>query len=93
VYVIGILPLCGLLMDRHGFAPVEGKRLVLVSLVFLAMAQVVSVVNVMHVELGRPESTRHSGWVHPPLAVVGLLALLGAGVLSWLAARTEAGDA
>jgi len=51
------------------------------------------VVNVMHVELGRPESTRHSGWVHPPLAVVGLLALLGAGVLSWLAARTEAGDA
>jgi hypothetical protein len=56
------------------------------------MAQVVCVVSVMHTELGRPESTEHSGWVHPPLAVVGVLALLGAGVLSRTVWRAAADD-
>jgi hypothetical protein len=87
VFVLGILPLCGLLMDRRDFAPVEGRRLVIVALLFLALAQVVGPVYVMHDELGRPESTLHSGWVHPPLVVVGLLALIGSAVLSAVALR------
>jgi hypothetical protein len=84
VYTIGILPLCGLLMDRRGFAPVEGRRLIVSSLVFLGLAHVVGVVNVMHLELARPESTEHSGWVHPPVAVVAALTLAGFAVLSAL---------
>jgi hypothetical protein len=92
VYVIGVLPLCGLLLDRRGFAPVEGARLTVTALLFLAMAQVVCVVNVMHAELARPESTEHSGWVHPPLAVVALLALLGSGVLSRMVWQATSDD-
>jgi hypothetical protein len=92
VYVVGILPMCGLLMDRRGFAPVEGRRLMVTALLFLAMAQVVSVVNVMHAELDRPESTEHSGWVHLPLAFVALLALLGSGVMSRMAWRATSDD-
>jgi hypothetical protein len=76
-FVIGILPLCGLLLDRHTFAPVEGRRLTVLSLGFLLVCHLVSVVSVMHTELGRTVSTRDSGWIHPPIAVVGLLAIAG----------------
>jgi hypothetical protein len=85
VFVIGILPLCGLVLDRHAFAPGEGDRLTLTALVCLAVVQVVSVVVVMHRELGRTVSTEHSGWVHPPLVVVAALALAGFAVLSRVA--------
>jgi hypothetical protein len=50
------------------------------------------VVNVMHAELDRPESTEHSGWVHLPLAFVALLALLGSGVMSRMAWRATSDD-
>jgi hypothetical protein len=93
VYCMGILPLCGLLMDRHRFAPVEGRRLTAYALVFLAVAHVLGVVYVMHLELQRPESTLHSGWVHPPTAVTGALALAGFAVLSGLVLKLRRDDA
>jgi hypothetical protein len=90
-FVIGLLPLCGLILDRFGFAPVEGGRLTLLVLSFMLVCHVVSVVSVMHAELGRVVSTRHSGWVHPSVAVVGLLAVAGFAILA--RASWEARDA
>ena len=90
LFVIGILPLCGLVLD-DAFAPGERDRLTATALVCLAVVQVVSVVVVMHRELGRTVSTEHSGWVHPPLVAVAALALAGFAVLSRVA--WEARDA
>lgn len=82
VLVIGILPLCGLILDEHRFALREGDRLTVISLAFLAVCQVVSVVAVMHREQHNPVSVADTSWVHPSIVVVALLALLGSGVLA-----------
>jgi hypothetical protein len=75
-YMIGILPLCGLLLDDAGFAPVEGPRLALLSVVMLGIAQVVDVYHVQVSELRRAVSAADSSWFHPPSLVTGLLMLL-----------------
>jgi hypothetical protein len=75
-YVIGILPLCGLLLDDAGFAPIEGKRLVPLSVVALGITQVVSVYHVQANELGRKVSADDSSWVHPPTLVTAFLMLV-----------------
>jgi Predicted membrane protein (DUF2142) len=75
-YVIGILPLCGLVLDDAGFAPREGPRLVLLSVAALVIAQVASAYHVQHMELGRRVSVSDTSWVHPPLwATAALMAL------------------
>jgi hypothetical protein len=84
VFAIGILPVCGLVMDRRGFGRHEGDRLTVTALLFLAIVHVASVVVVMHRELGRSVSTEQSGWTHPPLAVVAALAFAGFVVLAGL---------
>src|SRR4051794_15077723 len=65
-FVIGILPLCGLLLDRAGFAPQEGRRLVALSAGFLAVVQVGSVVNVERMEQGRGGAGRGAPPGGPP---------------------------
>jgi Predicted membrane protein (DUF2142) len=75
-FVIGILPLCGLLLDEGRFAPQEGRKLVALSAVFLAIVQVVSVVNVERMEQDRSVSSGDPHWADPGPW------LLGAGMLA-----------
>jgi hypothetical protein len=79
-FVIGILPLCGLLLDDAGFAPVEGVRLIGLSGACLAITQVVCVYHVQQLELGRAVSVNDSSWWQPPGFVLGLLMLVACGV-------------
>lgn len=75
-FVIGILPLCGLLLDEGRFAPEEGPKLVALSAAFLAIVQVVSVVHVEQLEQGRVVSASDPHWADPGPW------LLGAGMLA-----------
>jgi hypothetical protein len=75
-YVLGILPLCGLLLDDAGFAPREGTRLIGLSMLALGVAQVASVAHVQHMELGRAVSASDTSWFHPATWVTGLLMAL-----------------
>lgn len=80
-FVIGILPLCGLVLDDAGFAPREGRRLVALSLVFLGITQVACVMHVEQGELGRHVSAGDPAWVHPQPWLVGAMM-----VVAWLLA-------
>jgi hypothetical protein len=84
---LGFLPLCGLLLDDAGFAPVEAPRLIGLSAIFLAVTQVACVVNVERLELARAVSRHDSSWVHPPEWGVGVLMLAAAGIACCLATR------
>jgi hypothetical protein len=75
-YIIGVLPLCGLLLDDAGFAPVEGPRLVGLCAVALGITQVVCVYNVQAKELLRKVSVADHSWVHPPTWATGALMLV-----------------
>lgn len=81
-FVIGVLPLCGLLLDEAGFAPVEGPRLVALSGAFLAIAHVVCVYHVVQWSLGRPASADDPSWWHPSGSgfALGALMLVACGV-------------
>jgi len=79
-FVVGLLPLCGLLLDDAGFAPVEGPRLVVVAGACLAIVQVVCVVNVERMEVLRPASAGDASWHDPGPLVLGVLMLLACGV-------------
>jgi hypothetical protein len=83
-FVIGVLPLCGLLLDEAGFAPVEGRRLAALSGVFMAISQVVCVYHVEQIELQRPASLGDLAWWHPPGFLLGVLMLVACGVASFL---------
>lgn len=90
-FVIGVLPMCGLILDDRRFAPKGQTLLAVACLVAVTVTQVASVVHVMRMELVRSVSTLHSGWSHPSDVVVGLLSLAGCAVLATLTllARTE----
>jgi hypothetical protein len=81
-FVIGILPLCGLLLDEAGFAPVEGRRLVALSGVFLAISQVACAYHVEQLELDRPVSANDPAWWHPSGYLLGSLMLVACLVAS-----------
>jgi len=81
-FVIGVLPLCGLLLDEAGFAPVEGRRLVALSGLFLAASQIACVYHVEQHELGRPASADDPAWWHPSGYLLGALLLVACG-LAW----------
>jgi MFS family permease len=81
-FVVGVLPLCGLVLDDVGFAPHEGARLMALSCVFLGVAQVASVVHVQQLELARSVSAADTSWFHPPLWGTGLLMVLACGIVS-----------
>jgi hypothetical protein len=83
-YVIGILPLCGLVLDDAGFAPQEGRRLVGLSAVFLLITQVACPVHVQQLELDRAVSARDVAWFYPPVWVTGLLMAVGWGIVTLL---------
>jgi uncharacterized membrane protein YedE/YeeE len=76
-FVIGILPLCGLVLDDVGFAPREGRRLVGLSALFLLIAQVACVYHLEQDELRRAVSAGDASWVHPPAVLTGLLVGVG----------------
>jgi hypothetical protein len=93
-FVIGILPLCGLMLDDAGFAPREGRRLVGLSAVFLLIAQVACVYHLEQDELRRAVSAGDSSWVHPPAVVTALLMAVGwVGVCLLLPLRRPAREA
>jgi hypothetical protein len=81
-FVIGVLPLCGLLLDEAGFAPVEGRRLVALSGLFLLVSHVACVYHVEQHELGRPASADDPAWWHPSGYLLGAL-MLGACGVAW----------
>jgi hypothetical protein len=83
-YVIGILPLCGLLLDDVDFAPIEGHRLIALSSAFLVFAQVASVYHVQQIERLRPQSINDPAWWHPPGVVLGVLMLVACGIAGLL---------
>jgi hypothetical protein len=88
-FVIGVLPLCGLLLDEVNFAPVEGPRLVALSGVFLVISQVVCVYHVEQWALGRPEAANDPAWWHPPGLVLGAV-MLAACWIAWRLTRDRA---
>lgn len=79
-FVVGLLPLAGLLLDDARFAPVEGPKLVVIAGVCLVVAQVVCVVNVERMELLRPASANDSSWHDPGGVVLALMMLVACGV-------------
>jgi hypothetical protein len=88
-FVIGILPLCGLLLDKAGFAPHEGPKLVALSAVFLAVVQIVSVVHVERMEQARAVSAADPHWADPGPWAIGA-AMLAACLLAGLMFRLRA---
>ncbi|MCW2765084.1 MAG: hypothetical protein JWO11_1043 [Nocardioides sp.] len=80
-YIIGVLLLCGVVLDRVGWAPVEGRRLALLAGLMLTTAQVVSIHHVVASELSQSASADDSSWVHPPVLVVDAMVLLGCTLL------------
>jgi hypothetical protein len=82
-FVIGILPVCGILLDKSGFAPVEGGRVIAACAVALTAVQVACVVHVEQLELQRPVSSGDASWVHASVWVVGAMMALACGV-AWL---------
>jgi predicted membrane protein DUF2142 len=87
-FVIGVLPLCGLLLDDAEFASNESVRLVGLSCIFLVTAQVASVVNVERLELGRAPSVSDPAWWHPPGMVLGALMLVACATAGLLFRKT-----
>jgi hypothetical protein len=79
-FVIGILPLCGLVLDDAGFAPTEGRRLIGLSGIFLVVAQLACVYHVQQLELKRSESYTDPAWWHPPGVVLTGLMLIACAV-------------
>ncbi len=71
-FVIGILGLCGLEMDRVAWAAAEVRKLLPLGLALLVAAQVASVVHVMNKERRSAVSASDADWVHPPVAVVAV---------------------
>lgn len=76
-FVVGILPLCGMVLDRVSWAPVERARLLPLGLAMLAIAQVYSVFNVARDESVRPVSASDPSWVTLPPILIAVLMLLG----------------
>lgn len=70
---VGVIPLVGLLLDRLGWAPMEGGRLRALAWTMLAVAHVSSVLSVVLTELNRGVSTSDPGWIQPTPFVVGAL--------------------
>lgn len=84
-FMIGILPLCGLMLDEAGFAPRLGHRPILIgSAICLTVSQVLCVVHLEQMELTRAVSVNDTGWVHPAPWVVGLIMLVACGVATLL---------
>jgi hypothetical protein len=82
-FVIGILPVCGILLDEAGFAPAESGKLIAACAVMLTTVQIACVVNVEQLELQRPISSGDASWVHVSVWVVGAMMALACGV-AWL---------
>jgi hypothetical protein len=87
-FVIGILPLCGLVLDDVGFAPNEGRRLIGLSAIFLVIAHVGSIYHVEQIEMKRPQSLSDPAWWHPPGVVLAFLMLLACAT-AWPLLRVE----
>jgi hypothetical protein len=85
-FAIGILPLCGLVLDDAGFAPFEGKRLAALAGVLLAASQVICPYHVQQLELHRRASLADASWWHASMVVLGGLMLIACG-LAWLMMR------
>jgi hypothetical protein len=83
-FVIGILPLCGLLLDEVNFAPNERPRLIALSGLFLVISHAACVVHVERHELGRPPSVSDPAWWHPPGYLLGVLMLIACLVASFV---------
>jgi len=88
-FVVGILPLCGLVLDEVGFAPVEAPRLIALSSAFLVIAQLACVYHVEQLELHRVQSVTDPAWWHPPGGVLAAL-MLGACAAAWPLLRSDA---
>jgi hypothetical protein len=87
-FSLGIIVLAGHVLDREGRAIDPRARIV--GLALFVAAQATGPGDVMRKALHRPVDLATS-WMHPPLAVVVLLAGVGAGILWWAstAPRTE----
>lgn len=83
-FVIGILPMCGLALDRAGFAPKEGARLMAVCALFLVVSQVACPYHVQRLELHRSASALDPSWWHAPWPVLVGLMLLACGIAAML---------
>ena len=87
-FIVGILPMCGRVLDRSRWAPVERVRLLPLGLGMLAAAQVMSVWNVAHDESRRPISAADPHWVTLPPWLIGALMLLACALLALVPVRT-----
>lgn len=81
-FVVGVLPLCGLVLDRCDWAPRDRLQLASIGWVMVSIAHVVSIDHVLRAELGRRVSAADQSWVHPPVLVVDGIAAVGCIVLA-----------
>jgi hypothetical protein len=81
-FVIGILPLCGLILDESGFAPNERGRLIGLSGIFLVIAQVACIYHVGTLERHRMPSYTDPTWWQPPSLVPAAIMLV-ASLIAW----------
>lgn len=72
-FAIGVLILCGVVMDRAGWAPVERRRLTVLGLCLVGVAHAWSVWEVIQFQHGRMEVVPSASWVAPHPALGGLL--------------------
>jgi len=92
-FLVGLPLMCGLVLDRSGWAPVERRRLVPLGIAMLGIAQAISVAFVVRDELNNnPASVDDVNWVN--LGTWGVAALmLGAwlvlGHWAWQALSVE----
>lgn len=92
-FIVGILPLCGLILDRVEWAPRERARLLPLGLVMLAIGQVWSVAHVARDETRNPVSAADPSWITLPPVVIGLLAAAGFVLLAVESLRVETRNA
>lgn len=84
-FLIGILPLCGLMLDRADYQPHFGRRSVMTGAgSCLVVSQVWCVVHVEHLEFHRLVSVNDTSWIHPAPWVVGLIMLAACGIAASL---------
>lgn len=81
-FVVGVLPLCGLVLDRCDWAPRDRMQLASIGWVMVSIAHVISIDHVLRAELGRRVSAADQSWVHPPVLVVDGIAAVGCIVLA-----------
>lgn len=85
-FAVGVLMLCGSVLDRTNFASREVGRLMLLGWAMVTTAHAWSIIHVLQESQRHPVSAHDSSWMSVPTWALGLM--VGAGALAlWAAVR------